>query len=157
METSANKSRVSLSTILSGVAGEYYVAAELSKMGHIASITLRNTKGVDILCSNGDATRSVLIQVKTNQGAKREWMLTAKSEKFTSASLFYVFVCLNDGMEPPDYYIVPSSAVAKSISSSHLKWLRIPGKNGRKHVDNKIRKFRDKEESYRKKWDVLGL
>lgn len=36
-----------LSSVLSGVAGEYYVAAELSKRGYIASITLRNTKGVD--------------------------------------------------------------------------------------------------------------
>ena len=50
-----------LSTILSGVAGEYFVAAELSRRGYIASITLRNTRGVDILAINADATRSVSI------------------------------------------------------------------------------------------------
>ncbi|PIW68446.1 MAG: aspartate ammonia-lyase, partial [Candidatus Omnitrophica bacterium CG12_big_fil_rev_8_21_14_0_65_42_8] len=37
-----------LNPILSGVAGEYLVAGELSRRGYIASITLRNSKGVDI-------------------------------------------------------------------------------------------------------------
>jgi len=31
-----------LSNILGGVSGEYFVAAELSRRGYIASITLRN-------------------------------------------------------------------------------------------------------------------
>lgn len=62
--------RSRLSTGLSGVAGEYLVAAELSRRGYIASITLRNTRGIDILASNADATRSVGIQVKTNQRAR---------------------------------------------------------------------------------------
>jgi hypothetical protein len=42
--------------VLTGVTGKYFVAAELSRCGNIASITLRNTKGVDILCSNADAS-----------------------------------------------------------------------------------------------------
>ena len=37
-----------VSSILIGVAGEYFVAAELSRRGYVASITLRNTKGIDI-------------------------------------------------------------------------------------------------------------
>jgi hypothetical protein len=43
--------------VLTGVTGKYFVAAELSRCGNIASITLRNTKGVDILCSNADASK----------------------------------------------------------------------------------------------------
>ena len=65
-----------LTPLLSGVSGEYFVAAELSRRGFIASITLRNTKGVDILASNSEASRSVAIQVKTNQGSRREWIMT---------------------------------------------------------------------------------
>lgn len=64
-----------LSAVLCGVAGEYFVAAELSRRGCIASITLRNTRGVDILASNADATKSVGIQVKTNQRGVAEWIL----------------------------------------------------------------------------------
>lgn len=48
----AQRSR--LSTGLSGVAGEYFVAAELSRRGYIASITLRNTRGIDILASDAE-------------------------------------------------------------------------------------------------------
>ena len=35
-----------ISGINAGVSGEYFVAAELTKRGYIASITLRNTKGI---------------------------------------------------------------------------------------------------------------
>jgi hypothetical protein len=38
--------------VLTGVAGEYFVAAELSRRGYIASISLRNTRGIDILVTN---------------------------------------------------------------------------------------------------------
>ena len=54
-------------SVLAGVAGEYFVAAELSRRGHIASISLRNTRGIDIIATNRDASRSVTIQCKTNQ------------------------------------------------------------------------------------------
>ena len=46
-----------------GVAGEYFVAAELSKKGYIASLTLRNTRGIDILCSNIDASKTIGIRL----------------------------------------------------------------------------------------------
>ena len=65
------KPRPSLSRTLSGIAGEYFVAAELTRRGYVASLTLRNTRGIDILASNADATKSVGIQVKTNQGSKQ--------------------------------------------------------------------------------------
>jgi hypothetical protein len=88
--------RSRLSTGLSGVAGEYFVAAELSRRGYVASLTLRNTKGIDILASNLDATRSVGIQVKTNQGSGKGWVLNKKAEEDTAENLFYVFVRLNE-------------------------------------------------------------
>lgn len=70
-----------LSSLLVGVSGEYFVAAELSRRGYIASITLRNTKGVDVLCSNFDATKTVGIQVKTSRCSKRVWILNQKAER----------------------------------------------------------------------------
>jgi hypothetical protein len=57
-------------SILVGVAGEYFVAAELSRRGYIASISLRNTRGIDILATNEDATRSITIQCKASQGGE---------------------------------------------------------------------------------------
>ena len=51
-----------ISPILVGVAGEYFVAAELSRRGYIASISMRNTKGIDIIATNASGKRSVTIQ-----------------------------------------------------------------------------------------------
>jgi hypothetical protein len=84
-----------LPTILSGVSGQYFVAAELSRRGYIATLTLRNTRGVDILAARADASKSVGIQVKTNQGQKKVWLLDKKAEDVTADNLVYVFVSLN--------------------------------------------------------------
>jgi hypothetical protein len=73
--------RSRLGTGLSGVAGEYFVGAELARRGYIASITLRNTRGVDILASNADARRSVGIQVKTSQHARPSWIVNEAVEQ----------------------------------------------------------------------------
>src|SRR5947208_4676256 len=103
-----------LSTIQTGVSGEYFVAAELSRRGYVASLTLRNTRGIDILASNADATKSVGIQVKASQGGKRDWLLTEAAEADSAENLFYVLVRLN-GLDMPDYYIVPRTVVAKYV------------------------------------------
>lgn len=151
-----------LTKVLSGVAGEYLVAGELSRRGLIASITLRNTKGVDILCSNSSASKSVAIQVKTNQGTDHGWLLSEKSESFYADNHFYVFVNLNCG-DNPDYFIVPSKVVAKDIKRSHALWIKTPGKNGKPHNDSPMRRFEDKvdkktqESIYKNKWSLLGL
>jgi len=144
------------SSILSGVSGEYFVAAELSRMGYIASITLRNTKGVDILAASADGARSVGIQVKTNRGSRRAWVLNRKAEEYQADSLFYVFVNLNDG-RPPDFYIVPSKEVAAYVRSGHAKWLASPGRHGQPHKDNPMRMFGDKGDKWLGQWDELGL
>src|SRR5262249_53415169 len=81
-----------LSGIQAGIAGEYLVAAELSRLGYVASLTLRNTRGIDILASNKDATKSVGIQVKTSQRATADWVLSKKAEQDVAENLFYVFV-----------------------------------------------------------------
>ena len=145
------------SAILAGVAGEYYVAAELSSKGYIASITLRNSKGVDVLCSNADATRSVGIQVKTSFGQDRRWLLNKEAEDYYAENLFYVFVCLNKNQSKPEYFVVPSKHIAKQTKEGHAKWLLTPGKKGRIHKDSKMRIFKDKKEEFKDRWDLLGL
>ena len=138
------------------LAGEYFVAGELAKLGHIALITLRNTDHVDILASRSDGKRSISIQVKTQRGSAHKWPLNFKAEKIESASLFYVFVTLKGPKERPEYYIVPSRVVAKSIRENHREWLVTPGRNGRKHNDNPMRTF-DDYSPYHEKWEILGL
>jgi hypothetical protein len=143
--------------VLTGVAGEYFVAAELSRRGYIASISLRNTRGIDILATNQDSTRSVTIQCKTSQKKLKRWVLSDKSEAFVSSTHFYVFVLLGIAEERPQYHVVPSRDVANCLKADHKKWINTPGKDGRKHVDNPVRVFADKDDEYLERWDLLGL
>lgn len=146
-----------LSGIQTGVAGEYFVAAELSRRGYVASLTLRNTRGIDVLASNADATKSVGIQVKACKGTKADWMLNEKAETDEGANLFYVFVMLPLTGEP-SYHVVPSKVVAKSVRESHRLFLNTPRRDGKPHSDtNTIRKFTDLDGKYKDKWNGLGL
>jgi hypothetical protein len=143
--------------ILAGVAGEYFVAAELSRRGWIASISLRNTRGIDILVTNQEASRSITIQCKTTQKKDKNWMLNEKSENFFSDDHFYVFVNLNKSSERPSYHIVPSKVVADHIQYYHQLWLDTPGRAGHQRVDNPMRKYSDSENEYLERWELLGL
>jgi hypothetical protein len=142
--------------ILTGVAGEYFVAAELSRRGYVASLTLRNTRGIDILASNVEATKSVGIQVKTNSGRKPKWLLSEKADRDIAENLFYVFVNLN-GTDVPEYYIVPRAVVADHVREGHKAWLAAPGRDGQAHRENTMRVFDDLNGKYRNRWDLLGL
>lgn len=146
-----------LSNALCGIAGEYFVAAELSRRGYIASINLKNTKGIDIVVSNADASRQAGIQVKTRQGNHSSWILDRKAEQFAGDRLFYVFVCLKRVNERPDFYVVPSKVVADYVSAKHGEFLRTPGRHGRPHRDTSIRGFKDKKQSYLEQWEFLEL
>ena len=144
-------------SVITGVAGEYFVAAELSRRGYIASISLRNTRGIDIPATNEDSSRSITIQCKTQQRDHKDWILHEKCEDFVSETHFYVFVKLGGELERPRFYVVPSCDVAKHASAFHKAWLQTPGREGRKHVDNAMRKFSDLEGKYLDKWELLGL
>jgi hypothetical protein len=146
-----------ISSILAGVSGEYFVAAELSRRGFICSVTLKNTKGIDILVCNEDATKTLGIQVKTNQINKSEWILHEKCENLTDKNIFYVFVNLKGVDILPEFYIVPSKDVAKYTSTNHSKWLSEKGKKGQSRNDSTMRKFKDSEQKYLNRWDLLDL
>jgi hypothetical protein len=144
-----------LSKTLSGVAGEYFVAAELSRRGYIASLTLKNTQGIDVLAASGDASRSVGIQVKTNQDDAREWLLDKKVETLGAPNIYFVFVAL--GAPQPRYHVVPSNVVAEYCARTHREWLYQPGRGGRARKDTPMRLFKDSTDEYLGNWSILGL
>lgn len=148
---------MSTTSLLAGVAGEYFVAAELSRRGLIASITLRNTRGIDIVATNKDAKRTITIQCKTSRNDAKQWLLGDRSEDFHADTHFYVFVDLHGDLERPSYHIVPSETVATTIKESHSAWLKASGRDGRPHKDSSMRIFSDKVDEYLERWELLGL
>jgi hypothetical protein len=97
------------------------------------------------------------LQVKTNQGERKGWLLNKKAEDYFTDNLFYVFVNLKSNTSRPDYYIVPSKVVAEHVKKGHAEWLRTPGKWVKQHSDTSMRMFRDENAKYLEKWELLGL
>ena len=145
-----------LSKILSGVSGEYFVAAELSRRGYVASLTLKNTQGIDLLAAKVDASRSVAIQVKTNQGSAHEWLLDKKVELPQAPHLFFVFVALR-GQDTPRYHVVPGQVVSEYCTRTHREYLAAKGRGGRTRKDTDMRSFKNPGGAYVDKWELLGL
>jgi len=68
---------------LIGTAGEYYVCEEICRQGYLALITPKNNPLFDIVASNPEGSRSIVIQVKTrsihnDQGWKLDKNLALK-------------------------------------------------------------------------------
>ena len=144
-----------LESTLTGVAGEYFVAAELTLRRYIAAISLRNARGVDIIATSTDGDSPLSIQVKSNSSGKPTWLLTSSSEKFFSDTHFYVFVALKELLIRPEFYIVPSKIVADTIYTSHRDWLSGTKRDGSRRKDSNMRKFSDIDGEYLERWDLL--
>jgi len=130
-----------ISKQLCGIAGEYYVAAEISRRGYLAAITLRNTDGIDILVSNIHGDKSISIQVKTTQN-KKKWILSKKVENDIAENKYYVFVQIPDDVNcQPNYYIVSAVILSSNIYDGHKRWLNSSGKNGKIRNDSNVRQF----------------
>ena len=144
-----------LHPILSGISGEYFVAAELSRRGYMAALTLKNTRSTDILVSNAKG-QSIRVQVKTNRGRNKKWLLTESHETVRDADLFYVFVNLNS-LGAPQYHIVSSDVVASRLVTDVAAWVAGTKKDGSPRKLTAMRAFTDKDGKHKDAWDVLGL
>lgn len=151
------KQKLNLETVQIGVAGEYYAAAELSRRGIIASITLRNSRGVDIVATNSSATKSVSIQVKTNSEGLAGWQLGSKADAYCAENLFYIFVILRPLGQRPDFYVAPSNEVAEWTSNHYRELMARPKRDGTRRKDVRRLIFADKEGKYKEAWHLLGL
>ena len=144
-----------------GIAGEFFVAAELTRRGYVVSLTSKNTKMLDLLVSDKRGQRQVAIQVKACDDAKRlKWKMSDSVEKADSSNLFFVLVNMNDGAEP-SYYVVPSKYIAYRVREDYENWLNTPGKNGHIRQETTMRTFEFLDEQERKQyedaWHLLGI
>lgn len=149
-----------LNNQLTGSAGEYFVAGELSRHGIVAALTMAGTDAFDILAINPRTKKNFSIQVKTTKKRSEGWLLSVKDEEVHGENLYYVFVWLpNDDNEKPEYYIVPGEVVAQTIKTEHEAWLKTPGRGGKPHQNTNIRVFHldhtNEDKRYYNRWDYF--
>jgi hypothetical protein len=113
-----------ISKQLTGMRGVYLVAAELSRLGFIASPTSRSAIGADILATDQTCCRAYSVQVKTNARTHGFWLLSQKARTMVAPNHVYVFVNIRDrrsGESTVDFYVVPSAVVALKMVSGTSK------------------------------------
>ena len=78
--------------MLTGQAGVYHVASELSLRGMVATVTTRNTAGADILVADVEGKHFAFLQVKTSKSKVTFWPLGDTCQDWTGEHCYYVFV-----------------------------------------------------------------
>jgi len=92
---------------LTGLAGEFFVAAELSKRGLLTSVTFGNAKAIDLLAFNPQTDRSYTVQVKT---IRKNNSFPISKDRVNRLHV-YVFVQLNKADDAVQYFIVPGATL----------------------------------------------
>jgi hypothetical protein len=138
-----------------GIAGEFLVASKLTEMGFAVGLTRKNTADIDILVSDGKKAK--MIQVKTTESPKNEWLCSMN--KPANDDLYYVLVNLNTkGSAVPSFHIVASKTVKASLDKQKREGeADYRARHGKPYTGKDIYKFFDAENTYKDKWDALGL
>ncbi|MEY8690116.1 MAG: hypothetical protein AB9M53_09615 [Leptothrix sp. (in: b-proteobacteria)] len=110
---------------VTGLAGEFFVAAELLKRGLQTSITFGNAKAIDLFAHNSKTGRTFTIQVKALRA--RNFFLISH-EKVDARSV-YVFVLLNKPGQAVQYFVVPGDELAYKSErfTKYFKDPKMPG------------------------------
>lgn len=97
-----------------GMQGVYQVAAELTHLGFIVSVTSRSAFGADLLVTDQQCRQAWSVQVKTNHQRMSFWLLSKHAKEIKSPSHIYVFVTLKQNQRP-EFHVVPSEIVAEHV------------------------------------------
>jgi Holliday junction resolvase len=100
------------STSISGMRGVFLVAAELAERGFVVSPTSRSARGVDLLASNLDGTRTYAVEVKSTSKTTF-WIVNKEAGLRKSRSQIWVFVKFRNAGERARFFVVPSTQLRR--------------------------------------------
>src|SRR5688500_10859754 len=106
--------------IRTGIAGEFFVAGELSRRGWIATLTAKNTPDVDVLAARPQGDAHARLQVKTRSAAYRYAHRVARIDR-TEIDDFVIFVDIGDDGAAPRYWVVPAGVASGLITNGQIR------------------------------------
>jgi hypothetical protein len=154
------------------IAGEYAVMAYLSMHGLDVNITLKNTKGMDIIASNPITGNMYRVEVKTTAvdyfmyehifGRTYSWMMSNERICQIAENLIYVFVKMNTEQDLFKFFVVPSDIVKKAVQAEHMRYITkenicVPGdrRTFRIGIDDFYDYYIPLAKDYENKWDTF--
>jgi hypothetical protein len=143
---------------VTGAAGEYHVAAQLSQRGWLATVTIKNAPRTDVLAQHVETGQVIAIQTKTSSGGNVFRLTEANEKPSQQENEWFVFVQLQGPENRPCFFVVPHNHVAAMTFTGYRNWLRIPARDGGGHKKSPIRGLhRSALAGYEEKWDLLSL
>ena len=127
---------------LIGAAGEYFVCAELCKLGYLALLTPKNNPIFDVLTSDIDGRNTVSIQVKTRSIDNTQGWKMGKDiciPKGNENSFVVLVNLLED--EQPEFYVYEYDILAKKVSDVYDAYINVPKKDGTRKKEVGFRWF----------------
>lgn len=116
---------------LVGAAGEYFVCAELCRLGYLALMTPKNNPLFDVVAISPDGDATVAIQVKTRSARNKQgWKLgTDMASDEGSTDMFVVLVNLTES-GAPDFYVYRRKELVRRVAEIYAAYLAKPKKDG---------------------------
>ena len=102
-----------------GIAGEYFVTAELTRRGIHASMTYGNAKKADVIAFSPEKNNCVVIEVKTT--GQKSWVVGGKLPE--KSDLVWVFVLLIDN-DSPRYFILTGEQLNTVLTPQDCRYVR---------------------------------
>jgi len=113
---------------LTGACGEYHVAAELSRRGWLATVTIKNAPGTDVLAQHLETGRVVTVQTKTASPGSNFRLKSGDEGVVNNDNEWYALVGLRGIDERPDFFLLPRNHVAAYVYVTHRNWLSEAGR-----------------------------
>lgn len=137
------------------MAGEFFVTAQLQRLGAAASVTYGNAKRADVVVISHSNATAVVIEVKTSSSER--WVIGSRVPQ--PSDQIWVFVHLPDRSElPPEFYIVQQSDIHELFMPDEIAYRdRYKTRHGTEFGDKKgvaVAK-REKLEPYKDKWNTV--
>ena len=150
-----------LNKLITGMAGEYLVAGQMSLRGWTANLTYKNYPGVDIIGQHPELGENTIakIQVKSSEYPSF-WVGIKHSQRSQMSHLIkgpYVLVYfnrINDNVVP-EYYILSKQQMIDIINQSDDAWQAKEHKKLSPDYSIKIYINRDNLCRFRDKWEML--
>lgn len=113
------------------IAGEFFVAAQLQRLGVSASVTYGNAKRADVIAVSRETGRAVSVEVKTS--SKSRWPVGRRVP--VASSQPWVFVHMpTEQFEPPEFFVLLQSDLQLALAPREAAYMdRFEAKHGRKY------------------------
>ena len=138
-----------------GMAGEFFVAAQLQRLGLSAAVTYGNAKKADVVVYRHEAERAIVVEVKAT--CRNKWPVGGRAPAPSNQP--WVFVWLpDDATLPPEFYVLSQRDLHELLQPGQEKYFAAyEARHGEPYGDRPgvISLTRTQAAPYRDNWQVI--